>query len=198
MSDRLPAAAGTTSGRPASIAVSHPAAAAEASTSGFQPTHRRKDSLPTPTKDELRYWYQRKHYFPRTLYYTPCFQELEQSQHLYKFSARNGTEKKIMLCREIILYMSFQMEFHELFFVKFMEISPFTCFLDDLIYKFIRTTRFLIVAGTQSQWQRPWHTVNRLWTIHRVQRCLRPKDYGEKHSNPCTNSTNINCSVMLK
>ena len=58
MSDRLPAAAGTSSGRPASIAVSHPAAAAEAaavSTSGFQPAHRRKDSLPTPTKDELRY-----------------------------------------------------------------------------------------------------------------------------------------------
>ena len=61
MSDRLPAAASASLGRPASIAVSHPAAAAEAavaSTSGFQPAHRRKDSkdsLPTPTKDELRY-----------------------------------------------------------------------------------------------------------------------------------------------
>ena len=56
MSDRLPAVAGTSSGRPVSIAVSHPAAAetAAASTSGFQPVQRRKDSLPTPTKDELR------------------------------------------------------------------------------------------------------------------------------------------------
>lgn len=57
MSERLGGGGGGSStGRPASIAVSHPAAAAEAaaSTSGFQPARRRKDSLPTPTKDELK------------------------------------------------------------------------------------------------------------------------------------------------